>query len=216
MIQLDENYQEFLKGTSVRYEMYVKEMATGSRTDINNYKSTHQFSESNTISIGFFGMGTCEFEIEKNTLTEGAFIQIIASTPDYPRISRPAGEAPLFGGIETDSPFYELYAAAKDKAEELGVIPVFSDNTTYELIDSNSLKLICTDVQITPTVYWEDIYHAGTLYHSIESEMGGIARFIHNNDIGSKTKWTDYYKHFAGKTSGKYRLYSYPDNSKSR
>ncbi len=165
MIQLDENYQEFLKGTSVRYEMYVKEMATGSRTDINNYKSVHQFSESNTISIGFFGMGTCEFEIEKNTLTEGAFIQIIASTPDYPRISRPAGEAPLFGGIGTDSPFYELYAAAKDKAKELGVIPVFSDNITYELINSNSLKLICSDMQVAPTVYWEDIYHAGTFYH---------------------------------------------------
>ena len=167
MIQLDEKYQEFLKGTSVRYEMYVKEMATGNRTDINNYKSVHQFSESNTISIGFFGMGTCEFETETNTLQEGDFVQIIASTPDYPRISQPAGEAPLFGGIETDSPFYELYITAKDKAEELGVFPVFSDNTTHELIESNTLKLICSDIQVIPTVYWEDVYHAGILYHRV-------------------------------------------------
>ena len=167
MIQLDEKYQKFLRGTSVRYEMYVKEMATGNRTDINNYKSVHQFSESKTISIGFFGMGTCEFEIEKNTLLEGAFVQIIASTPDYPRVIQPAGEAPLFGGIETDSPFYELYIKAKDKAEELGVFPVFSDNTTHELIESNTLKLICSDMQVTPTVFWEDVYHAGTFYHRV-------------------------------------------------
>lgn len=83
MLELDEKYRDYLDDTSVYYEMYAKGISTDTIVDINNYKSTQYFSENNKVSFGFFGMATCEFEIEEKSLTENEHVQIMAVTPDY-------------------------------------------------------------------------------------------------------------------------------------
>ena len=83
MLNFDSRYEEFLKGTGVRYEMMAYGMDSTHQVEVNNYKSSQYFSENDNVSIGFFGMQTCEFETTEAVLSKGEWITIHAITPDF-------------------------------------------------------------------------------------------------------------------------------------
>lgn len=173
----EEKYKQFLRGTSVRYEMYAEGIETGTKADVNNYKSSNYFSEDGKPSIGFFGMGMCEFEIEEKLLYTNEFIRIMASTPEYTKTNFTIIDELnyIYRGIDEESQFYNAYEIARKTAEELTVEPLFSISRSYTISTENSYEhifyftLYCGESEMELDFYWQD-------YESSESseEFKGI------------------------------------------
>lgn len=143
MLELDEKYRDYLDDTSVYYEMYAKGISTDTIVDINNYKSTQYFSENNKVSFGFFGMATCEFEIEEKSLTENEHVQIMAVTPDYKEAE------------EFEDTYYVGNKFGEDEEEIINLIKKirWTTNSSYSAILFSASKLTEEDA------YY--IYHIG-------------------------------------------------------
>lgn len=197
MRDFGEEYNEFLRGTSVRYEMYAEGLKTKNKSDINNYRSTSYFSANDEINVGFFGMATCEFETEYDIFSKGELITVNVVTPDFYEsnfsIIDSIGEDDglnteyIYRGIFNKSIVYDAYQIAKEKADKLGVIPFFSYGFNMAISGGRYFDLYCVESDIIGNFYWIEQNKVKHLYAQWDGMAGSKLTRINIQTVDGET-----------------------------